>query len=172
MTAIEKCLTVSLSFCILLAAGCSKEEAEQKSEDATKQIEQASKEAAGNIKETAGKVSDQVKKETPGLAQNMKDTYKEGERKIKDNILLKGDKAQIKKDAYLALTPEAYDELYQLIELNDLKGVENIEKDKQIIKVKKDVKVEILERDVLRTKIKTSDNKEGYLPASILDPVN
>lgn len=167
-----KYIAIPLSMCLLLFSGCSSEDVSQETEKAAKQVEQKAEEAAGQVKEGAEQISDTVKEETPGIVQNMKDTYQEAEQKAKDNTLQPGDKAKTDKDAYLALTPEAYDELYQLIEVNDLKGVETIEKDNQVAAIKKDSEVEILERDVIQTKVKVQDSgKEGYLPTSLLEPV-
>ncbi|RFU71053.1 hypothetical protein D0469_03700 [Peribacillus saganii] len=173
MTIFTKLVTIPLGFGLLLLGGCSSEEASQETKQATKQIEKKVEQAAGTVKEKTGELSDEVKTETPKVMQNMKDSYKEGEQKIEENVLQKGDKAIANKDGYLAITPEAYDELYQLIEVNDFKGVENIEKDNQVIEITKSTEVEIIERDVIRTKVKTLEsNKEGYLPTSLLEPVN
>ncbi|PLS16469.1 hypothetical protein CVD28_15380 [Bacillus sp. M6-12] len=168
-----KFVSVPLSLSLLLLAGCSSEEASQETNKATDQVEKKAEQAAGTVKEKSGELSEKVKSETPIIIQNMKDTYKETEQKLKKDTLQKGDEAITKKDGLLALTPEAYDELYQLIEVNDLKGVEDIEKENQVTEITKDTKVEIVERDVIRTKVKIQESdKEGYLPTSLLEPVN
>ncbi|MDQ0219819.1 hypothetical protein ELQ35_16640 [Peribacillus cavernae] len=164
-------VSLSLGLSVLLFTGCSNEEISKDTEQAAKQVEQKAEEATGQVKEEVKQLSDTAKKETPVIVQNMKDIYKEGDQKIKENTLQKGDKATVKKDAYLALNPEAYDELYQLIEVNDLKGVEKIEKEKQVSAINKDSEVEVIERDVRRTRVKMTDSgKEGYLPTTLLEP--
>lgn len=171
MSVSMKLLSIPLSLSVVVFSGCNSGEVSQKTEEAAKQVEQKAEEATGQVKEQSKEITETVKKETPGIVQNMRDTYKEAEQKVKDNTLQKGDKAKIKKDAYLALTPETYDELYQLVEVNDLKGVERIEKDKKVISIKKGSEVEVVERDLRRTKIKVKETgKEGYLPTSALEP--
>ncbi|RSD25409.1 hypothetical protein [Mesobacillus subterraneus] len=163
-----KSLLLPFGLIILLGSGCSSEEAE----NGAKQIEQEAKEAAEATEEKSKEVADTVKAETPGIIQNMKDTYKESEQELKDNTLQKGDQATVKKDALLALTPEAYDELYQLIEVNDFEGVDKIVEDKQVKEIQAATEVEILERDLRRTKVKVmKSDDEGYLPTTILDPL-
>lgn len=166
MTKSIKYLAIPLSLSMLMFAGCSNEEA-------AKEVEIETKNAAEEAKEKTKEAADKVKEETPGIIQNMKDTYKESEKDIKDNTLQKGDTAKVKKDAYLALTPDAYDELYQLIEVNDLEGVDDFVKDMKVKEIKQDSEVEILERNIRRTKIKMKDSgEEGYLPTSLMEPVN
>ena len=163
-----KHLAIPLSLSMLIFAGCNSEEAEQ----GAKQLEEETKNATKATEEKTKEVADKVKEETPGIIQNMKDTYKESEQEVKDNTLQKGDKATVDKEAYLALTPEAYDELYQLIEVNDMEGIDKIIKDNQVKAVKQDSEVEILERDIRRTKVKVMDSgDEGYLPTSLMEPV-
>jgi hypothetical protein len=162
-----KNLVLPLSLTLLVASGCSSEEAEQ----GAKQIEQETIAAADATKEKTQEAASKVKQEMPSIIQNMKDTYKDSEKELKENTLQKGDSATVKKEAYLALSPEAYDELYQLIEINDLEGVENIEKDQQVIVINQDSEVEVIERDIRRTKVKMKDSgDEGYLPTSLLEP--
>ena len=163
-----KRLALPLGLTILIGSGCSSEEAEK----GAKQIEEETKNAAAATGEKSKEVADKVKQETPGIIENMKETYKESEKKVKDNTLQKGDSAIVQKEAYLALTPEAYDELYQLIELNDIEGVDKIVNDEQVKLINQDSEVHILEREIRRTKVKMKDSgDEGYLPTSLLDPV-
>jgi hypothetical protein len=163
-----KNVIIPLSLAVIIGSGCSSEEAEQ----GAKQIEEETKNAVNATEEKSKEVVDDVKAETPGIIKNMKDTYKESEQEIKDNTLQKGDPATIQKDSYLALTPEAYDELYQLIEVNDIEGVDQIVEEKQVKQISKDSKAEIIERDIRRTKVKMKDSgEEGYLPTSLLEPV-
>jgi len=167
-----KLLSVPLALSLMIFTGCSNEEASSKTEEGMKKTEQQTKEAASKIKEKSKEAAAEVKKETPGIVQNMKDTYKKGEKEVKDNTLQKGDKAKIEKDAYLAQTPEAYDELYQLIKVNDFDGIKNIEKESKVKEIKKDSEVEVLERDIRRTKVKVKESgEEGYLPTNLLQPV-
>ncbi|PLR96891.1 hypothetical protein [Bacillus sp. T33-2] len=169
----RKFIFLPLSLMLLVSSGCSEEEVVQSTNEASKEIEQKTGEAAEQVKEGADQLAETVKKETPVIVENMKVSYKEGEKQVEENTLQKGDKARTKKDAYLAVTPDAYDELYQLIEVNDLKGVEGIEKNNQVTAIQQDSEVEIIERDVIRAKVKMSDSgKEGYLPTSLLEPVN
>ena len=163
-----KHIAIPLSISMLLFAGCSSEEAEQ----GAKELEEETKNATEATEKKTKEVAEKVEQETPGIIQNMKDTYKESEQEVKDNTLQKGDTAKVEREAYLALTPEAYDELYQLIEMNDIEGVDKIVKDNQVTVVKQGSEVEILERDIRRTKVKVKDsNEEGYLPTSIMEPV-
>jgi hypothetical protein len=153
---------------VLLITGCSSGEAEQ----GVKEIEEETKNATQETKEKSKEVVDKVKGEAPGIIENMKDTYKESEQEVKDNTLQSGDSATIQKDAYLALTPEAYDELYQLIEINDFDGVDKIVQDNKVKEIKQGREAEILEREIRRTKVKIKDSgEEGYLPTSMLEPV-
>lgn len=163
-----KNVIIPISLAIFIGSGCSSEEAEQ----GAKQIEEETKNAVNATEEKSKEVVDDVKAETPGIIKNMKDTYKESEQEIKDNTLQKGDIATVQKDSYLALTPEAYDELYQLIEVNDVEGVDQIAEEKQVKQISKDSEAEIIERDIRRTKVKMKDSgDEGYLPTSLLEPV-
>lgn len=163
-----KNVIIPISLAVFIGSGCSSEEAEQ----GAKQIEEETKNAVNATEEKSKEVVDEVKAETPGIIKNMKDTYKESEQEIKDNTLQKGDTATVQKDSYLALTPEAYDELYQLIEVNDVEGVDQIVEEKQVKQISKDSEVEIIERDIRRTKVKMKDSgDEGYLPTSLLEPV-
>jgi hypothetical protein len=163
-----KNVIIPLSLAVFIGSGCSSEEAEQ----GAKQIEEETKNAVNATEEKSKEFVDDVKAETPGIIKNMKDTYKESEQELKDNTLQKGDPATIQKDSYLALTPEAYDELYQLIEVNDIEGVDQIVEEKQVKQISKDSKAEIIERDIRRTKVKMKDSgEEGYLPTSLLEPV-
>ncbi len=153
---------------MVLVSGCSSEEAEQ----GAKQVEEETKDAAKATEEKSKEVADKVKEETPGIVENMKETYKESEQEVKDNTLQKGDTATVEKDAYLALTPEAYDELYQLLEVNDVEGVDKFVQDNQVKKIEQDAEVEVLERDIRRTKVKMKESgEEGFLPTSMLEPV-
>lgn len=163
-----KNVIIPISLAIFIGSGCSSEEAEQ----GAKQIEEETKNAVNATEEKSKEVVDDVKAETPGIIKNMKDTYKESEQEIKDNTLQKGDIATVQKDSYLALTPEAYDELYQLIKVNDVEGVDQIVEEKQVKQISKDSEAEIIERDIRRTKVKMKDSgDEGYLPTSLLEPV-
>lgn len=162
-----KTFIMPLSLTLLIASGCNSEEAEQ----GAKQIEEETKAAADATKEKTQEAANKVKQEMPGIIQNMKDTYKESEKELKDNTLQKGDSATVKKEAYLALSEESYDELYQLIEINDIEGVEKIEKEQQVKVISQDSEVEVLERDIRRAKVKVIDSgDEGYLPTSLLEP--
>jgi hypothetical protein len=153
---------------VMLISGCSNDEAEQ----GAKQLEEETKNAAKATEEKSKEVVDKVKEETPGIIQNMKDTYKEGEQEVKDNTLQSGDTATVQKDAYLALSAEAYDELYKLIELNDVEGVDKIVKDQDVKEIKQGSEAEIVERDLRRTKVKMKDSgEEGFLPTNLLEPV-
>jgi uncharacterized lipoprotein len=153
---------------VLLISGCNSDEAKQ----GAKQLEEETKNAAETTEKKSKEVVDKVKKETPGIIQNMKDTYRESEQKVKENTLQNGDSATIRNDAYLALSPEAYDELYKLIELNDIEGVDKIVKDQEVKEIKQGSETEILERDIRRTKVKMKDSdEEGYLPTNLLEPV-
>ncbi|MGA9225293.1 MAG: hypothetical protein WB217_03020 [Mesobacillus sp.] len=163
-----KYLAIPLSLTILIGSGCSSDEAEQ----GAKQIEEETKNAAAVTGEKTKEAAEKIKQKTPGIIQNMKDTYKESEQEVKDNTLQKGDTATVQADAYLALTPEAYDELYKLIEVNDVNGVDNIVNDNQIKEIKQDSEVEVIEREIRRTKVKMKESgEEGYLPTSLLEPV-
>lgn len=163
-----KYLAIPLSLTILIGTGCSSEEAEQ----GAKQIEEETKNAASATGEKTKEAADKIKQETPVIIQNMKDTYKESEQEVKENTLQKGDTATVQKDAYLALTPEAYDELYKLIEVNDVEGVDKIISDHQVKEIKQSSEVEIIERDLRRTQVKMKESgDEGYLPTSLLEPV-
>lgn len=153
---------------VLLISGCSSDEAEQ----GVKEIEEETKNAAQETEEKSKEVVDKVKEEAPGIIENMKDTYKESEQEVKDNTLQAGDKATVQKHAYLALTPEAYDELYQLIEVNDIDGVDKIVKENKVKEIKQGSEIEVLEREIRRTKVKMKDSgEEGYLPTTMLEPV-
>ncbi|MBT2692522.1 hypothetical protein [Bacillus sp. ISL-55] len=153
---------------VLLITGCNSDEAEQ----GAKELEEETKNAAQATDEKSKEVVDKVKEEAPGIIQNMKDTYKESEQEVKDNTLQAGDQATVQKDAYLALTPEAYDELYQLIEINDVEGVDKIVQDNKVKEIKQGSEAEILEREIRRTKVKMKDSgEEGYLPTTMLEPV-
>ena len=159
---------IPASLAVMLISGCNNNEAEQ----GVKEIEEETKNAAEKTEEKSKEVVDKVKEEAPGIIQNMKDTYKESEQEVKDNTLQAGDMATVKKDAFLALTPEAYDELYQLIEINDIEGVDKIVKDHKVEEIKQGSEAEILEREIRRTKVKMKDSgEEGYLPTTMLDPV-
>lgn len=163
-----KYLAIPLSLTVLIGSGCSSEDAEQ----GAKQLEEETKNAAAVTGEKTKEAAEKMKQETPGIIKNMKDTYKKSEQEVKDNTLQKGDTATVQTDAYLALTPEAYDELYKLIEVNDVDGVDNIVSENQVKEIKQDSEVEILERDIRRTKVKMKESSdEGYLPTSMLDPV-
>lgn len=163
-----KYLAIPLSLTILIGTGCSSEEAEQ----GAKQIEEETKNAASATGEKTKEAADKIKQETPVIIQNMKDTYKKSEQEVKDNTLQKGDTATVETDAYLALTPEAYDELYKLIEVNDVDGVDKIVSENQIKEIKQDSEVVVIERDIRRTKVKMKESgDEGYLPTSMLEPV-
>ena len=163
-----KYLAIPLSLTILIGSGCSIEEAEQ----GAKQIEEETKKAASATGEKTKEATDKIKQETPALIQNMKETYKESEQEVKDNTLQKGDTATVQADAYLALTPEAYDELYKLIEVNDADGIDKIVSENQVKEIKQDSEVEVLEREIRRTKVKMKESgDEGYLPTSLLEPV-
>ncbi|WP_121613061.1 hypothetical protein [Mesobacillus foraminis] len=172
-------LSVPLSVGLLLLTGCSDGEATKDAEKTVKIAEEKTGEAANKAGELAGKAEDKaneaaqmIKEKTPVLVENMKNTYQDGEQKLKENTLQKGDKATITKDAYLAYTPEAYEELYQLIEINDLKGIQNIEQNDQVTEISKSNEVEVLEREIRRTKVKVIDTgKEGYLPTNMLSPI-
>lgn len=153
---------------VVLISGCNNNEAEQ----GVKELEEETKNAAQATEEKSKEVVDKVKEDAPGIIQNMKDTYKESEQEVKDNTLQAGDKATVLKDAYLALTPEAYDELYQLIEINDTEGVDNIVQENKVKEIKQGSEVEVLEREIRRTKVKMTDSgDEGYLPTTMLEPV-
>lgn len=175
-----KLLSVPLGLSLLFFTGCSEEEASKNVEETVKIAEKKTEEGANKAGELALKAKEQtseaqqtIKEKTPQLVQNMKDSYQESEQKLKDSTLQKGDKAKTVKDGFLALTPEAYDELYQLIEVNDLEGISNIEKNEQVVEISKDYEVEVLEREIRRTKVKVIDSgKEGYLPTNLLKPVN
>jgi len=161
-------LFIPAGLAVLLMTGCNSDEAEQ----GVKELEEETKNAAQATEEKSKEVVDKVKEETPGVIQNMKNTYKESEQEVKDNTLQSGDKATVQKDAYLALTPEAYDELYQLIEINDVEGVDKIVRDNKVKEIKKGSEAEILEREIRRTKVKMTDSgEEGYLPTTMLEPV-
>jgi len=163
-----KYLAIPLSLTILIGSGCSSEDAEQ----GAKQIEEETKNAAAVTGEKTKEAAEKIKLETPGIIQNMKDTYKKSEQEVKDNTLQKGDTATVQADAYLALTPEAYDELYKLIEVNDIDGVDKIVSENQVKEIKQDSEVEVMERDIRRTKVKMKESgDEGYLPTSLLEPV-
>lgn len=164
-----KQLSIPFSLALLLGAGCSSEEAEQ----GVKKLEEETENAAKETTEKSKELTEKVKQETPGIIQNMKDTYKESEKELKDNTLQKGEQATVKKDAYLAVTSEAYDELYQLIEVNDIDGIEKIVSDNKVIEIKQGSEVEIVEREIRRIKVKMKDSsEEGYLPSTLLKPVN
>ncbi|MBT2638321.1 MULTISPECIES: hypothetical protein [unclassified Bacillus (in: firmicutes)] len=161
-------LFIPAGLAVLLITGCNNDEAEQ----GVKELEEETKNAAQETEEKSKEVVDKVKEETPGIIQNMKDTYKESEQEVKDNTLQAGDRATVQKDAYLALTPEAYDELYQLIEINDVEGVDKIVQDNKVKEINKGSEAEILEREIRRTKVKMTDSgEEGYLPTTMLEPV-
>lgn len=164
-----KRLSIPFSLALLFGTGCSSEEAEQ----GVKKLEEETGNAAKETTEKSKELTEKVKQETPGIIQNMKDTYKESEQELKDNTLQKGEKATVNKDAYLAVTPEAYDELYQLIEVNDIEGVEKIVSDNQVIEIKQGSEVEIVEREIRRIKVKMKDSsEEGYLPSTLLKAEN
>jgi hypothetical protein len=164
---------VPLTLALLVFAGCSEEEASKETEKTLETAEQKTTEGAQKVKETAGEAADKVKEKTPILIQNMKDSYKESEQEVKDNTLQPGDPARVKKDAYLALTPEAYEELYQLIEINDEQGIADIEKSQQVSEIGQDSEAEIIERDIRRAKVKINETgEEGFLPTSMLEPMN
>lgn len=153
---------------VVLISGCNSSEAEQ----GVKELEEETKNAAQATEEKSKEVADKVKEESPGIIQNMKDTYQESEQEVKDNTLQAGDQATVQKDAYLALTPEAYDELYQLIEINDAEGVDKILQEDKVKEIKQGSEAEILEREIRRTKVKMKDSgEEGYLPTTMLEPV-
>lgn len=161
-------LFIPAGLAVLLITGCNSDEAEQ----GAKELEEETKNAAQATEKKSKEVVDKVKEETPGVIQNMKDTYKESEQEVKDNTLQAGDQATVQKDAYLALTPEAYDELYQLIEINDVEGVDKIVQDNKVKEIKQGSEAEILEREIRRTKVKMKDSsEEGYLPTTMLEPV-
>ena len=161
-------LFIPAGLAILLITGCNSDEAEQ----GVKELEEETKNAAQATEEKSKEVVDKVKEEAPGIIQNMKDTYKESEQEVKDNTLQAGDKATVQKNAYLALTQEAYDELYQLIEINDVEGVDKIVKENKVKEINQDSEVEVLEREIRRTKVKMKDSgEEGYLPTTLLEPV-
>jgi predicted solute-binding protein len=162
-----KMISLPLILTIAFGAGCSSEEAETEA----KKLEEETKNAAKETTEKSKELTEKVKEETPGIIQNMKDTYKESEQELKDNTLQKGDQAIVQKDSYLALTPEAYDELYQLIEVNDVQGVDKIVDEQQVMEIKQGSEAEVIERDIRRTKVIIKEsNKEGYLPTSLLEP--
>ncbi|CAM4029020.1 hypothetical protein [Mesobacillus zeae] len=163
----NKRIAFAVAIPLLFAAGCNSEEVSKETDKAAQKTEQAAKKVQDKAKQVAG----DVKEKTPGVIQNLKDTYKESEKKAKDKTLQKGEKATTQKEAYLALTPEAYDEVYQLIEVNDLIGVDKIEKADKVKKISKDTKVTIEKRDIRRTKVKTESGEEGYLPTSLLTPL-
>ncbi|GAM13509.1 hypothetical protein [Mesobacillus selenatarsenatis] len=161
-------LFITAGLAVLLITGCNSDEAEQ----GAKELEEETKNAAQATEEKSKEVVDKVKEEAPGIIQNMKVTYKESEQEVKDNTLQAGDQATVQKDAYLALTPEAYDELYQLIEINDVEGVDKIVQDNKVKEIKQGSEAEILEREIRRTKVKMKDSgEEGYLPTTMLEPV-
>jgi hypothetical protein len=161
-------LFIPAGLAVLIMTGCNSNEAEQ----GAKELEEETKNAAQATEEKSKEVVDKVKEEAPGIIQNMKDTYKESEHEVKDNTLQAGDQAIVQKDAYLALTPEAYDELYQLIEINDVEGVDKIVQDNRVKEIKQGSEAEILEREIRRTKVKMKDSgEEGYLPTTMLEPV-
>ncbi|MFT9599531.1 hypothetical protein [Mesobacillus sp.] len=161
-------LFIPAGLAVLLITGCNSDEAEQ----GAKELEEETKNAAQATEKKSKEVVDKVKEEAPGIIQNMKDTYKESEQEVKDNTLQAGDQATVQKDAYLALTPEAYDELYQLIEINDVEGVDKIVQDNKVKEIKQGSEAEILEREIRRTKVKMKDSsEEGYLPTTMLEPV-
>lgn len=158
-----KHIALFIGLIALILGGCSNEEA--------KQLEAETEEATEESKDAAKGAADKVKEELPILIQNMKDTYEEGEKAIKDNTLQKGDFAIVEKDSYLALTPETYEELYQLIEINDEEGVKKIVNEEKVLKTSQGSEAEILERDIRRTKVRMKDSgQEGYLPTTLLEP--
>ena len=161
-------LLIPAGLAVMLISGCSTDEAEQ----GVKEIEEETKDAAEATEEKSKEVVDKVQEEAPGIIQNMKDMYKESEQEVKDNKLQAGDMATVQKDAYLALTAESYDELYQLIEINDIEGVDKIVEDNKVKEIKQDDEAEILEREIRRTKVKMKGSgEEGYLPTTLLEPV-
>lgn len=161
-------LFIPAGLAVFLITGCNSDEAEL----GAKELEEETKNAAQATEEKSKEVVDKVKEEAPGIIKNMKDTYKESEQEVKDNTLQAGDQATVQKDAYLALTPEAYDELYQLIEINDVEGVDKIVQDNKVKEIKQGSEAEILEREIRRTKVKMNDSgEEGYLPTTMLEPV-
>ena len=161
-------LLIPAGLAVMLISGCSTDEAEQ----GVKEIEEETKDAAEATEEKSKEVVDKVQEEAPGIIQNMKDMYKESEQEVKDNTLQAGDMATVQKDAYLALTAESYDELYQLIEINDIEGVDKIVEDNKVKEIKQDDEAEILEREIRRTKVKMKGSgEEGYLPTTLLEPV-
>ncbi len=153
---------------VMLISGCSNDEAKQ----GAKQLEEETKNAKEATEEKSKEVVEKVKEATPGIIQNMKDTYKESEQEVKDNTLQPGDTATVQKDAYLALSEEAYDELYKLIEMNDAEGVDKIVKEKDVKEIQQGSEAEIMEREIRRIKVKMKDSgEEGYLPTNLLEPV-
>ncbi|KIY22672.1 MULTISPECIES: hypothetical protein [Mesobacillus] len=153
---------------IMLVAGCSNEEAKQ----GANQMEEETENAANTTETKTKDVVDQVKQKSPEIIQNMKDTYNESEQAVKDNTLQAGDTATVQKDSLLALSQDSYDELYELIELNDADGVDNIMKDQDVKEIKQGSEAKIIERDLRRTKVKmVNSGLEGYLPTNMLEPI-
>jgi hypothetical protein len=157
---------------ILFLIGCSNgQEAEQEVNQAASELEQSAKEAAESAKEKTEEAAADVKENAPETIDKIKGALAEGKETVKQEMVEKGDTVKAEEDFYLASTPEAYDSLYDFIQINDYDGIKQLEEDKDALLVEKGTELEVLDRDPVRVKVAVkAGNEEGFAPVNLLEP--
>ncbi|PLR79652.1 hypothetical protein CVD25_00575 [Bacillus canaveralius] len=154
----------------LLLVSCS-ESTKNDIQDASDELEQSTEEAAEEGGAATKEFAEHAEQEALAVMETMKQAFELAEGEVEENVLQPGDRATAQEHLYVAVTPEAYDQLYQLIEKADSEQVEKLLKENKLIYVSKDEKLEILEREAIRVKVVTESGEEGFAPSTMLDPV-
>ncbi|TYS43171.1 YtxH domain-containing protein [Bacillus infantis] len=168
----KKLYSVPIIAILIFLIGCSNgQEAEQELNQAADELEQSAEEAAQTAKEKTEEAAEDVKENAPDTIAKIKGALEEGKETVKQEMVEKGDTVKAEEDFYLAATPEAYDSLYDFIQINDYDGIKQLEEEKDALLVEKGTELEVLDRDPVRVKVAVkAGDEEGFAPVNLLEP--
>jgi hypothetical protein len=148
---------------LLILTGCS--QVQEQAEDVTKE----SKELAQETTEMAKEELTEIELETKRLVENMSQQINDAEQKVDQQIVAEGEVALVAVDSLVALNHDSYEDLYGFMDLQDLRGLDELTDSSSFLVVENGTEVEVLERDIAEVKVKIIDTElTGYIHPSLL----
>lgn len=115
----------------------------------------------------------ELEKEAETVANEIKQELQETQEQVDESIVTEGDKAELRQDAFVALNVDAYEEIYDLIDIDQINNAAELSKSGEIITVNEGTEVRVLETDITEAKVEImATGQIGYVHMGLLSVVN
>lgn len=139
-------------------------------------IQEEAQDVVDETVETSDQVLDKAKEEmdtleyeTKEMIDGLKVSINKAEEFADQQVVTENEIANVRSSAFIALNKDAYNEVYDLIEILNVEDITKLRKSNEIITVEDGTTVKVIETNVTEAKVQVIDTGEiGYIHISLL----